>query len=176
MNPAAPVTNAVARASRAMHAVWRTAARAAMHDTRTEPVRHPYRTGSKGNAHEMRQPGSTYIGRTPEIFRSAIVFQRRGTTSSKETMMIERVKCSRGIYAVLTGAVLCSGAVVPRLHAAGVIVACVGANGGMRAVAGADACKRSETALTWNAEGPAGTAGPAGPIGPAGPDGPAGRD
>jgi len=72
-------------------------------------------------------------------------------------------------------------AVSPMLHAAagGVIVACVGPNGEMRAVAAADGCRKTETPLTWNIEGiqgPAGAAGPTGPVGPAGPEGPAGRD
>ena len=47
MNPAAPVTNMVAAASRAIPAVWRTSAGAATHNTRTEPVRRPHTTGDK---------------------------------------------------------------------------------------------------------------------------------
>ncbi len=80
------------------------------------------------------------------------------------------------------GAALLLAAAATDLRAAAqtnVVVACVGPNGELRAVAGADACKRNETTLTWNVQGPAGPAGVAGipgPPGPAGPEGPAGRD
>jgi len=49
------------------------------------------------------------------------------------------------------------------------IHACVQRDSGqVRIVSAAEACRRSETALEWNAEGPAGPAGAAGPAGPAG--------
>jgi hypothetical protein len=52
--------------------------------------------------------------------------------------------------------------------------------GQVRIVSAGDQCRRTETALEWNAEGPAGPAGAqgepgaTGPAGPAGPQGPAG--
>jgi type VI protein secretion system component Hcp len=66
--------------------------------------------------------------------------------------------------------------------ASGVIVACVGPSGEMRASNGADGCKKNETPLTWNVQGqggiqgPTGAMGSSGPAGPAGPEGLAGRD
>jgi type VI secretion system secreted protein Hcp len=51
------------------------------------------------------------------------------------------------------------------------INACVNNEGRMRVVANTNACKKSETPLSWNTTGPAGQAGPAGPAGPAGRDG-----
>jgi hypothetical protein len=54
-------------------------------------------------------------------------------------------------------------------RANGVIYSCVQkANGRLRVVAGPGACKRGETALSWNSHGPAGAPGPTGPTGPAG--------
>jgi hypothetical protein len=47
-------------------------------------------------------------------------------------------------------------------------------NGNLRIVADADACRTSESSLSWNAEGATGEAGPVGPAGPAGPQGPTG--
>jgi type VI protein secretion system component Hcp len=58
----------------------------------------------------------------------------------------------------------------------GVIRACVNAGGSLRLAPGGEACKPTESLLTWNVEGKVGPAGPAGPTGPTGPDGPAGRD
>lgn len=63
----------------------------------------------------------------------------------------------------------------------GVINACAkargaeeGQRGALRVVSAPGDCKKNETALSWNEEGPAGARGPAGPAGPAGPEGPAG--
>jgi len=59
------------------------------------------------------------------------------------------------------------------------IHACVTDNGQMRIVSDTTACKRGETPLTWNVQGPVGPIGPQGPkgdIGPIGPQGPAGVD
>ncbi len=47
-------------------------------------------------------------------------------------------------------------------------------NGHVRIVSAGEQCRHSETALGWNAEGPAGPAGAAGPAGPAGPKGDSG--
>ena len=102
-------------------------------------------------------------------------------------MDASRVKRVRRVASVVSAiAVVCVAlAGGPGLYAAsanGVLVACVGPNGEMRAVSGADACRRNETPLTWNAAGPQGTSGaagatgPAGPAGSQGPEGPAGRD
>ena len=102
--------------------------------------------------------------------------------------MIDRRQFNRVVHAVLAGAVLWlvgAGAAQAQGVAPGVIVACVGPTGDMRAVSGGDTCKRNETPLTWNVQGPAGVPGPAGqagpagqggPAGPAGPEGAAGRD
>jgi hypothetical protein len=63
----------------------------------------------------------------------------------------------------------------------GVIHACVHANGGwLRSVSAPTKCRKRESTLSWNREGPAGPAGPSGPpgeqgaAGPAGPPGPPG--
>jgi type VI protein secretion system component Hcp len=97
--------------------------------------------------------------------------------------MMNWPRSRRIFYAALTSAALPMALTASvRLQAqadAGVIVACVNANGEMRVAGDAGACGKNETALTWNTRGPAGIAGPAGPIGavgPAGPEGPAGRD
>ena len=59
--------------------------------------------------------------------------------------------------------------------AAGTITACHKSSGkDLRIVSHASKCKRSERALTWNVEGPAGPVGPAGATGPAGAAGPIG--
>lgn len=52
-----------------------------------------------------------------------------------------------------------------------VIDACVSKKGSLRVVNGTP-CKKTETALSWNASGPAGPSGPLGPSGPSGPTGP----
>ena len=55
------------------------------------------------------------------------------------------------------------------------INACVAnENGQVRIVKAGTACRRAETATSWNTTGPQGPAGPAGAAGPAGPQGPAG--
>ncbi len=58
------------------------------------------------------------------------------------------------------------------------IRACVVASGSskglMRYAPGTTACKKGETALTWNTVGPLGPTGPQGPAGPVGPTGPTG--
>lgn len=62
------------------------------------------------------------------------------------------------------------------------IRACVKSDGEVQIIGPGDTCKRNETLLTWNAQGPQGPGGPAGPIGPIGaqgpqgPEGAAGRD
>jgi len=83
-----------------------------------------------------------------------------------------------GVVSVALALALAAGARV-EAQSGGVIGACVSANGSMRVIAPGDVCKKGETLLSWNAEGPAGPAGPAGPTGPTGatgPAGPAGRD
>ncbi|MBM3677592.1 MAG: lamin tail domain-containing protein [Actinobacteria bacterium] len=55
------------------------------------------------------------------------------------------------------------------------IDACQNARHGLvRIVGGSETCKRNETAVSWNRQGPAGPAGPIGPPGPQGPVGPQG--
>lgn len=49
-----------------------------------------------------------------------------------------------------------------------VINACVGEDGKLRLAAAETACKKGETALSWNTVGPQGAPGPQGPPGPAG--------
>lgn len=56
----------------------------------------------------------------------------------------------------------------------GSIYACVLKDGTLHIVSDADACKKSETLLTWSITGPAGPQGPQGEVGPAGPTGPTG--
>lgn len=62
-----------------------------------------------------------------------------------------------------------------------VIHACIGPNGQLRVVGADEACRKPETRLTWNQEGPAGLPGLAGaegelgPAGAAGPPGPQGE-
>ena len=48
-------------------------------------------------------------------------------------------------------------------------------NGQLRLASGPGQCANNETAVTWNAAGPAGPQGPTGPAGPQGPPGPAGN-
>jgi len=90
-----------------------------------------------------------------------------------------RMAC--GAIIGVAGALILSGGV--RLYAQDqVIRGCVGPQGTLRVIGAGDACRASETLLTWNARGPAGPAGatgsvgPAGPTGPTGAEGPAGRD
>lgn len=53
----------------------------------------------------------------------------------------------------------------------GVITVCVNRIGWMRLVSSSDQCRRLETPLSWNIQGPAGPQGEQGPAGPAGPQG-----
>jgi Collagen triple helix repeat (20 copies) len=74
----------------------------------------------------------------------------------------------------------------PLVSSSGTITVCHKSGGkDVRLVSDASKCRRSERALSWNAQGPAGpagaagspgAAGPLGPAGPAGPEGPAGED
>ena len=66
-----------------------------------------------------------------------------------------------------------------------VLTACKSSAGFLRLVGAPSDCRRNETAVQWNAQGPAGPTGPAGPAGltgatgatgPAGPQGPAGPE
>jgi hypothetical protein len=82
----------------------------------------------------------------------------------------------------LAAGILAAGAIAYAVPGSdGVIHACVTdglGGGGLRAVESADDCKRNETAIAWNREGPAGPAGPQGPrgeTGPAGSQGPRGE-
>lgn len=75
------------------------------------------------------------------------------------------------IVSIVSAAIGIAMAVGAFAQAPVVIRACVHkANGNMRFVADGD-CKPTETLLTWNQTGPAGSSGPAGPQGPAGPHG-----
>lgn len=71
--------------------------------------------------------------------------------------------------------VLCLLAVLAYPCNAQQIYACVNkSDGTIRIVSSADSCKKSESPLSWNTQGPVGPAGPTGPTGPQGPTGPAG--
>lgn len=92
--------------------------------------------------------------------------------------MAHRTAVALGVILPVVGAaswVAASENPAPTIHA------CVQRDSGQVRIVGAnEQCRRSETALAWNAEGPAGPAGAAGPAGPAaapgdiGPAGPAG--
>ena len=83
--------------------------------------------------------------------------------------MGHRTAVALGIIVPVVGAaswVAASEDPSPTIHA------CVQRDSGqVRIVSAGEQCRRSETALEWNAEGPAGPAGAAGPAGPAGPQG-----
>ena len=76
-------------------------------------------------------------------------------------------------------AVTASGVAAAAIHAgtedAAIIHACVSNSGVPRIVESAQDCRRNETFLTWNKEGPQGPAGPQGVAGPQGPAGPQGE-
>lgn len=77
----------------------------------------------------------------------------------------------KAALALLAVAVLGVAAAAIAWAAAGdsaVINACVAKGTGVVRIPGAGGCRRNETALTWNTQGPAGPAGPQGPAGPAG--------
>jgi type VI secretion system secreted protein Hcp len=77
----------------------------------------------------------------------------------------------KAALALLAAAVLGVGAAAIAWAEAGdsaVINACVAKGSGVVRIPGADGCRRNETALDWNAQGPAGPAGPQGPVGPPG--------
>ena len=70
-----------------------------------------------------------------------------------------------------------SMAAAPGLNAADVIHACVDQRSGvLRVIAAEEQCKKGESALEWNIQGPTGVEGPQGPVGPPGPIGPRGSD
>jgi hypothetical protein len=84
------------------------------------------------------------------------------------------------VSSVVTAVAVGGVAVAAGSSSPNVIQACVNkGNGAVRVVADGGSCTVNETALSWNQEGPAGTAGAQGPAGPAGeqgPAGPAGKD
>jgi len=81
-----------------------------------------------------------------------------------------RWSCAFGVAAVICAAFVgLSGASTTQQ-----INACVTDNGQMRIVGDATACKRGETPLTWNVQGPVGPIGPQGSKGDTGPMGPQG--
>lgn len=55
-----------------------------------------------------------------------------------------------------------------------VLTACAGRGGWLRLVTSGTQCRRGETAVKWDVQGPVGTTGPTGPAGPTGATGPAG--
>ena len=70
-----------------------------------------------------------------------------------------------------------SGLIVRAQHDGDVIMACVARDGAVRLVSDLAACKKNETPVSWNIDGPQGASGPqgiAGPAGDTGPTGPAG--
>ena len=77
----------------------------------------------------------------------------------------------KAVLALLAVAALGTVAAAIAWAAAGdsaVINACVAKGSGIVRIPGAGGCRRNETALNWNAQGPIGPTGPAGPAGPAG--------
>ncbi|MCU0505121.1 MAG: collagen-like protein [Chloroflexi bacterium] len=74
---------------------------------------------------------------------------------------------------VWNGASMVLGASTPTTLRA-CVVASGSTKGLMRYAPGTTACKKGETALTWNTVGPLGPTGPQGPVGPTGATGPAG--
>ena len=87
--------------------------------------------------------------------------------------MGHRIAVALGIIVPVVGAA--SWVAAGEDPTAATIHACVQRDSGqVRIVSAAEACRRSEAALEWNVEGPAGPAGAAGPAGPAGPQGDSG--
>jgi hypothetical protein len=87
--------------------------------------------------------------------------------------MVHRTAVALAIIVAVPGVAVWASATED--HAAD-IHACVDRqNGQVRIVSSDDRCRRHESAIEWNSEGPAGPAGPAGPTGEAGPAGPAGE-
>src|SRR6185295_10001037 len=86
--------------------------------------------------------------------------------------MAHRTAVALGVILPVVGAaswVAASENPTPTIHA------CVQRDSGqVRVVSANEQCRRAETALEWNNEGPAGSAGPAGPAGTPGDGGPAG--
>ena len=86
---------------------------------------------------------------------------------------------ARTIAAVSAALALAGGAAAlatgaASVSTAGTITACHKNGKELRIVSEASKCRRHERVLTWNVQGPPGSAGAAGPIGPAGPMGPMG--
>jgi type VI secretion system secreted protein Hcp len=80
----------------------------------------------------------------------------------------------KAVVALLAVAALGTAAAAIAWAAAGdsaVINACVAKGSGVVRIPGAGGCRRNETALDWNAQGPIGPQGPQGPQGPAGSSG-----
>lgn len=91
----------------------------------------------------------------------------RSASASKRMLVISSVIA----FAMIAGAA--GVAAIP--GPGGQITSCyLAAVGYVRVVDDASSCTPVETALTWNATGPAGPQGPAGPAGPTGPAGPQG--
>src|SRR3954452_2660759 len=80
-----------------------------------------------------------------------------------------------GALALALGGAAFAAQATAHRRADGVIHACMQKKTGrLRVVAGANACRRGERPLSWNAQGPAGPEGATGPAGPSGPAGTAG--
>jgi hypothetical protein len=91
---------------------------------------------------------------------------------SRTARLLRRVLFSAAVALAVAGvAVAARGG---PLAATTVIHACVDREGDLRVVAPAATCRRRETALDWNVQGPVGPQGPAGPAGAPGAPGPAG--
>src|SRR6185436_19196046 len=142
----------------------------------------PCKSGGTGLAAPMAVPGSGGA-RAGEGFAARSSVPPPGPTPESGApwsggCMAHRTAVALGIILPVVGAaswVAASENPAPTIHA------CVQRDSGqVRIVAANEQCRRSETALEWNAEGPAGPAGAAGPAGPAGapgdvgPAGPAG--
>jgi hypothetical protein len=81
-----------------------------------------------------------------------------------------------GLVVIVAACVIGASVAWAAIPNGGVISACYAKSGGALKVIdpATDSCSSKETALTWNAQGPAGPPGPTGPAGPTGPQGPKG--
>ena len=90
-------------------------------------------------------------------------------------MKVGRITCGVMVSVVLT-LIFVAGSRVSAQGSGGVIRACANNSGSLRVLLPGEACKPTESLLTWNIAGPTGPDGAIGPAGPTGPEGPAGRD
>lgn len=70
------------------------------------------------------------------------------------------------LVGIFSGVLLSGGVVGAQVVSSGVIHACVNDDGELRILGPGAACRRGESPLDWNIQGPPGPQGPAGPAGP----------